>query len=534
MLPDDLKKALRFYFITDDDAPALTPVEQVSIALKAGATMIQYRNKSMTPHFLEEIITIKSMCKTNNVPFLMNDDIILAKAVQADGVHVGQADESPDIGRQILGPEAIIGISISTLDELDKTNLLSCDYIGTGPVFPTGTKDDAKSVIGLSGLKALIEKVSIPVVAIGGINGKNAKSCMEAGAAGVSVISAVSRSDNPLESASGIATACGCPVRASLESHWSDEFDLIDKLLLPAREYYDENTPIKIPPGDDTALFSTINNPIITTDTQREGVHFSFDWQTPEEVGCKAVESTLSDLAASYAEPISLFINLALPSDISEKKVEAIYSGVHKALKRHQCLLGGGNISRASQLSLDLFAVGNGMDNFFPARSGAKPGDGLYCTGPIGLARAGLLSLQKKDSQFKKLIEKFKSPIARFDASKVLARNRVTCVIDMSDGLAGDAKHIAKASEVSIEFDLNPDDFDSDLVSFCNKYNINPNEFMLAGGEDYELLFACNPSIFKEIKSVFPSAIQVGRCLPFKKSLLLNLPSGISSFQHGK
>jgi thiamin-phosphate kinase len=534
MLTDKLKKALRFYFITDDNAPVISPVEQVKIAIEAGATMIQYRNKSMTPHFFKEIITIKNICKTNHVPFLINDDIILSKAVQADGVHLGQSDESPNLARQILGPEAIIGISVSTLDELSKTDLSPCDYVGTGPVFHTDTKDDASPVIELSGLKTLVEKISLPVVAIGGINEKNAKSCMENGAAGVSVISAVSRSDDPFASASAIAAACGSKGRAFLESKWTDEFALIDKLLAPGREQYAKNNSIIIPPGDDTALFQTIKNPIITTDTQREGVHFYFDWQSPEEVGCKAVEITLSDLAASYAEPISMFINLSLPSDISEKTIEALYSGIHEALNTHQCSLGGGNISKASQLSLDLFAVGNGMDNLFPARSNAQPDDGLYSTGPIGLARAGLFSLQKRDMSFKKLINKFKNPTARFDASKVLARNNVKCVIDISDGLAGDTGHIAKASKISVEFDLNPTDLDPDLVLFCNTYKLDPNEFVMAGGEDYELLFTCNPSIFKEIKKDLPSAIQVGSCLPFNKTFLLNLPSGVSSFQHGK
>ena len=534
MLSDRVKDSLRFYFITDDNASALTPVEQVTIALKAGATMIQYRNKSISPQFFKEIITIKNMCKTNHVPFLINDDIILAKAVQADGVHVGQSDESPNMARQILGPEAVIGISVSTLDELSKTDLLPCDYIGTGPVFPTDTKDDANSVIELSGLKTIIEKVSLPVVAIGGINEDNARSCMENGAAGVAVISAVSRSNDPLANASGIASACGCQVRGFLESQWTDEFALIDKLLAPAREQYAKNDAIKIPPGDDTALFRTIKNPIITTDTQREGVHFYFDWQTPEEVGSKAIESTLSDLAASYAEPVSVFVNLALPSGVSEKTIEAIYKGIHKALNKHQCLLGGGNISKSSQLSLDLFAIGNGMDNLFPARSGAQPGDGLYSTGPIGLARAGLYSLQRRDVSFTTLIDKFISPSARFDASRVLAEHDVKCVIDISDGLSGDAYHIAKASGISIEFNLNTTDFDPDFVLFCIKYNLEPENVILTGGEDYELLFTCQPSVFKKIKKELPSAIQVGRCLPFNKTHILNLPSGVFSFQHGK
>lgn len=533
MLPDKLKTALRFYFITDDNTPSLTPIEQVTIALKAGATIIQYRNKSISPHFLDEIISIKNICKTNNVPFIINDDIILAKAVQADGIHVGQSDESPDIARQILGPEAIIGISISTLEELNKTNVLLCDYIGAGPVFPTGTKSDANPVIDIEGLKSLINKVELPVVAIGGINENNAKSCMDSGSAGIAVISAVSRSDDPFSSASKIAAACGCQGRDELETRWNDEFALIDKLLASSHKYPVTTDTMVIPPGDDTALFKAIKHPVITTDTQREGVHFYFDWQSNEEIGSKAIEITLSDLAASYAEPISVFVNLCLPSSVSEKTVEALYKGIHKTLKKYQCSLGGGNISKGDQFSIDLFAIGEGIDEIFPARSGAHPGDGLYCTGPIGLARAGLHCLLRKDMSFPRLIQKFKSPIARFDASKILAKNNVACVIDISDGLAGDAGHIAKASGLSIEFDLNHADFDPDLVLFCEKYHFNANEFALAGGEDYELLFACEPSVFKTIKNDLPEAIQVGRCLPFQETHLLNLPSGVASFQHG-
>jgi len=533
MLPDKLKESLRFYFITDDNAPSLIPIEQVKIAIQAGATMIQYRNKAFTSRFWNEVMTIKNICTSNHIPFIINDDIVLAKAVRADGVHVGQGDESPDVARRILGPQAVIGISVSTLHELHGTDLTPCDYIGTGPVFPTGTKDDANPVIDLSGLKTLIENVELPVVAIGGIDAHNAASCMENGAAGVAVISAVSRSNDPLASASDIAAACGCRGRDALESHWKDEFALIDKLLVPSREYPIQTDVLKIPPGDDTALFKPIRNPVITTDTQREDVHFYFDWQTAEEIGNKAVEITLSDLAASYADPVSLFVNLCLPSHASEKIVEELYKGIYKALIRHKCSLGGGNISSGEQFSIDLFAIGNGLDKLFPARSAAQPGDGLYCTGPIGLARAGLECLLKKDISFQKLVNKFKTPSARFDASKVLAENKVRCVIDISDGLAGDAGHIARASNLSIEFELNPADFDPDLVSFCEKYQLNIIEFALAGGEDYELLFTCQPSVFKKIKRDLPEAIQIGQCLPFKETHLLNLPAGVSSFQHG-
>ncbi|MBU0988455.1 MAG: thiamine-phosphate kinase, partial [Proteobacteria bacterium] len=208
--------------------------------------------------------------------------------------------------------------------------------------------------------------------------------------------------------------------------------------------------------------------------------------------------------------------------------------GIKKTLKKYGCALGGGNISAADQLALDLFAVGQGHAALFPTRSAARAGYGLYCTGPLGLARAGLEALLRNDAQCEPLIAKFKFPAARFDAARVLADNRVSCVIDISDGLAGDARHIAKASGLSVELDLSACPLDPDLVSFCEKHNLKSAEMILSGGEDYELLFACPQKTFETVRKDLPDAYPVGRCLAFTGKHLINLPNNISSFQHGK
>ena len=151
-----------------------------------------------------------------------------------------------------------------------------------------------------------------------------------------------------------------------------DEFKLIRKLLAAAsRSIEGESDFIKVPPVDDACLLSRLNRPVVTTDTHRENIHFSFDWQTPEEIGQKAVTSALSDLAASYAMPVSLFVNLSIPPSIEDSTLEKIYKGMKKALIRYSCMLGGGNVSEGSDLSLDLFAIGEGRDDIFPVRSGA-------------------------------------------------------------------------------------------------------------------------------------------------------------------
>jgi len=530
MFPNQLKKALRFYFITDDNPDVISPLKQTRIALQAGATMVQYRNKAFEPRHYQEVEAIRTLCRCNNVPFIVNDDIVLAKVVGADGVHVGQADDSPGQARVLLGEQAIIGVSISDMDELRNTDLASCDYIGTGPVFATTTKADAKTVLGPAGMGVIAQAAPVPLAAIGGIDHTNAGECFEHGAAGVAVISCITRAELPEPSALMLGKQCGCSPRKQLETSWNDEFSLIKKLS----EYAPSDSEHPMLLGDDAALLHRIQRPVITTDVQREGVHFRLDWQTPAQVGFKAVTVTLSDLAASYAIPVALFINLTLPKTITDNTVEELYGGVHHALTHYQCALGGGNISAGNELALDLFAIGEGNSELFPMRNAAKAGDGLYCTGPLGLAGAGLKALQKKDDAFTGLIAKFKFPSARFDAAKVLAQHKVRCVMDISDGLAGDAAHIAGASGVTIVFDDLNRDANPELAAFCHNYDYHLEKMIFSGGEDYELLFACSPAVFAQIRPALPNAFQAGRCIEYDKKMLMNLPDGVVSWQHGK
>ncbi|MFW5854442.1 MAG: thiamine phosphate synthase [Thermodesulfobacteriota bacterium] len=203
-----LIEVLRFYFITDDNAPAFSPIDQVRAAIQGGATLIQYRNKFYSEAFLPEVIQIRDLCRQKGIPLVINDHIDLAEAIGADGVHLGQSDASPALARQRLEPEAIVGTSVSDLTELAATDLGPCDYIGTGPVFATGTKPDAKAVKGPAGFQEIADKAPVPVVAIGGITAENARACFEHGAAGVAVISYISRAKNPIENARKLGDVC--------------------------------------------------------------------------------------------------------------------------------------------------------------------------------------------------------------------------------------------------------------------------------------------------------------------------------------
>lgn len=530
MHPEPLRQALRFYFITDD--AAADPLDQARCAVAGGATLVQLRQKDFAAADFSLAREILSLCRANRVLFVVNDHLLLARALGADGVHLGQDDESPAVAREVLGHQAIVGVSVSTMDELARTDLSPCDYIGTGPVFATGTKADAKAVIGLEGLRRMAARVPLPVVAIGGIGPDRVQRCFDHGAAGVAVISTISRAADRLAAARRMGKACGLGPRQALQSPWNDEFGLIRRIVAAGSR---GKTPeiLVDGPGDDTCLLRPLSRPVITTDCHRENVHFRRDWQTLEEIGFKAVVVTLSDLAAAYARPGALFVNLTMPPDLAEDDAVAIYQGIGEALALYDTALGGGNVSRGPELALDLFAVGEGRGEIMPTRRAARVGDRLYVTGPLGLARAGLHCLKAGEARFPGLAAAFKRPRARFDAAAVLAAAGIRCAMDISDGLAGDARHIAEASALSIHLELSAESLDPLLVDFCRRRGLDPLELALSGGEDYELLFACPPETFAAIASRLPGAVEVGRCLPRAEAPLVGPAARMVSFQHG-
>ena len=133
------------------------------------------------------------------MPLIINDRVDVALAIDADGVHVGQSDMPCDITRKLIGEDKILGVSAATIEEAKKAERDGADYIGTGAVFPTKTKDDAPSIT-KEDLKEITESINIPTVAIGGITLENASQLKDTGIAGLSVVSAIMSSDNPKKS----------------------------------------------------------------------------------------------------------------------------------------------------------------------------------------------------------------------------------------------------------------------------------------------------------------------------------------------
>ena len=188
---------LSLYLVTDKSDDIDKFLNTIEEAIKGGVTVVQIREKTAeTLDFYNLALKVKGITTKYNVPLIINDRVDVALAIDADGVHVGQSDMPCDVTRRLIGKDKILGVSASTVDEAQKAEKDGANYIGTGAVFPTATKDDAPSVT-KEELKEVVDSIEIPVVAIGGINLKNAHELIDTGIAGLSVVSAIMSADNP-------------------------------------------------------------------------------------------------------------------------------------------------------------------------------------------------------------------------------------------------------------------------------------------------------------------------------------------------
>jgi len=204
-----MKRIGRFHVLTDTVLQTcLSHVELAGLAIAGGADTIQFREKSgSTKQMILTATSLQALCRAAGVAFIVNDRVDVAIACGADGVHLGQDDFNIPLARKLLGDRAIIGGSASTVEEARKCLTEGADYIGFGPVFPTGSKADAGPVSGLEVLRQVVETIPLPIVAIGGITTENAPLVMEAGAHGIAVISAVCCQTDPTGAARSLRCA---------------------------------------------------------------------------------------------------------------------------------------------------------------------------------------------------------------------------------------------------------------------------------------------------------------------------------------
>ena len=198
-----MKKIGRFHVLTDTVLQCrLSHVELTELAIAGGADTIQFRQKGgATREMIRAAEQMQALCTRAGVTFVVNDRVDVAIASHADGVHLGQDDFPILLARKLLGAEAIIGGSASSLEEARECLLEGADYVGFGPVYATTSKEDAGPASGLGLLKQIVEAIPLPIIAIGGITRDNMPPVMRAGVHGIAVISAVCCQEDPKEAA---------------------------------------------------------------------------------------------------------------------------------------------------------------------------------------------------------------------------------------------------------------------------------------------------------------------------------------------
>jgi thiamine-monophosphate kinase len=279
-----------------------------------------------------------------------------------------------------------------------------------------------------------------------------------------------------------------------------NEFDLITKL---ERRFSKTSPSVEVGIGDDAAVVAAGGGIrwALTTDALIEGVHFERRYASARQLGHKALAVNLSDLAAMGASPRHVLIALGLPEDVDEAFIDQLFDGLAALADRHRVSLVGGNISRSPVLSLTLTALG---DLVGPAmeRRGGSPGDLLVVTGPVGSAALGLRLLREGrddlDDEELELVRCHLEPEPKVAVGGAL-RLMATAGIDISDGLAQDVGHLARASRCAARIELAKLPLSPAYHRLTQGLD-DPWLPALAGGEDYELLLAIPPGMLRTAK----------------------------------
>jgi thiamine-monophosphate kinase len=251
---------------------------------------------------------------------------------------------------------------------------------------------------------------------------------------------------------------------------------------------------IKLGIGDDAAVLAAGNADWIwTVDSSVQDVHFRFGWLTEADIGWKSFQAAVSDLAAMGASPVGALSALELPKSFSDRALNRLLDGQKQASKQLNCPVIGGNLAAASALAITTTVLGRTKQPLL--RSGARIGDEVWLVGDVGLARAGLLLLLSDDASLRRnraaqtCIHAWRRPVALVRRGLSLV-GRARAAIDVSDGLIGDAGHIANASRVAVEIDLDAlaRILSPSLIRAAELLGHTALDVALRGGEDYALL----------------------------------------------
>jgi len=281
--------------------------------------------------------------------------------------------------------------------------------------------------------------------------------------------------------------------------------------------------------GDDVAVLDMGNKALlITTDILIEGIHFEKSWSNPFQLGRKAVAVNLSDIAAMGGRPRYFLISIGLPKHLPLSFVSLLYRGLKEEARRSQVGLIGGDTSLSQKIIINICLIGEGKKGDLLFRDGAKVGDDIYVSGTLGDSALGLMILQDGNLQRKPkgLIKKHLFPTPRIELGQALAtKHLASAMIDLSDGLLSDARHILEESRVGAQIWEESIPISRLYRKWVRIYAKETYQIAMSGGEDYELLFTAPPNKRRRIislaRSIDHPITLVGQILPQKEGFHL-------------
>ena len=311
------------------------------------------------------------------------------------------------------------------------------------------------------------------------------------------------------------------------------EFALIERIKNKI-QLYSKDVVVGI--GDDAATlkYDKNNYLLFTSDMLVENVHFSLKYSSAEQIGMKAIEQNVSDIAAMGGIPKFALISLALPNDTNIDFVDRLYDGINKESKKYAISIIGGDVVQCKMLIIDVALIGFVKKKYLTLRNGAKVNDFIFCSGDVGKSAVGLELLRGNING--KSIKKHLEPECRLNLSRRLVKIGINSMIDVSDGVASEVRHICQESGVGAVVYAGKIPISKDTINDAKKIKKNPLDFALYGGEDFELVFTANKKKLKQLKKYDVSVIgeivdrKYGIKL-IKNNKKLDLESGFEHFK---